>query len=116
MKFVALVAIVGEEREEEAIKIAKEAGAGAVTILRGRNLGLKEKKIFFGLTLEESVSLLLFILPRKISMRVMKELKEGMDIQSDENSSLAFTVPLGHIAGLNIEELHKFENEIKQIL
>ncbi len=116
MKFVALVAIVGEEREEKAIKIAKEAGAGAVTILRGRNLGLKEKKIFFGLTLEESVSLLLFILPRKISMRVMKELKEGMDIQSDENSSLAFTVPLGHIAGLNIEELHKFENEIKQIL
>ncbi len=116
MKFVALVAIVGEEREEEVIKIAKEAGAGAVTILRGRNLGLKEKKIFFGLTLEESVSLLLFILPRKISMRVMKELKEGMDIQSDENSSLAFTVPLGHIAGLNIEELHKFENEIKQIL
>ncbi len=116
MKFVALVAIVGEEREEEAIKIAKEAGAGAVTILRGRNLGLKEKKIFFGLTLEENVSLLLFILPRKISMRIMKELKEGMDMQSDDNSSLAFTVPLGHVAGLNIEELHKFENEIKQIL
>ncbi|WP_457593894.1 transcriptional regulator [Hydrogenimonas sp.] len=116
MKFVALVAVVGEEREEEAIRIAKEAGAGAVTILRGRNLGLKEKKIFFGLTLEENVSLLLFILPRKISVRVMKKLKEEMDMQNDENSALAFTVPLSHVAGLNIEELHKFENEIKQIL
>ncbi len=116
MKFVALVAIVGEEREEEAIKIAKEAGAGAVTIMRGRSLGLEEKKIFFGLTLEESVSILLFILPHKISMRVLKALKDGMDMQSDENSSLAFTIPLGHVAGLNIEELHKFESEIKEIL
>ena len=116
MKFVVLVAIVPEEREEEAVKTAKESGAGAVTIIRGRNLGLKEKKIFFGLTLEESVSMLLFILPRKISMRVMKALKEEMDMQNDENSSLAFTIPVSHVAGLNIEELHKFENEIKEIL
>ncbi len=116
MKFVALVAIVAEEREEEAIKIAKESGAGAVTVLRGRNIGLKEKKIFFGLTLEENVSVLLFILPRKISMRVMKRLKEEMDMQSEDNGSIAFTVPLSHVAGLNIEELHKFENEIKEIL
>ena len=116
MKFVALVAIVPEEREEEAIELAKKAGAGAVTIIRGRNLGLKEKKIFFGLTLEENVSLLLFVLPRRISMRVLKALVDGMDMQSDKNSSLAFTVPVGHVAGLNIEELHKFEDEVRNLL
>ncbi|BDY13696.1 transcriptional regulator [Hydrogenimonas cancrithermarum] len=116
MKFVALVAIVPEEREEEAVGLAKNAGAGAVTILRGRNLGLKEKKIFFGLTLEENVSLLLFVLPRRISMRVLKALVNEMDMQNDENSSLAFTVPVGHVAGLNIEVLHKFEDEIKNLL
>ncbi len=116
MKFVALVAIVGEENEERAIKAAKDAGAGAVTIIKGRNLGLKEKKIFFGLTLEENVSLLIFILPRKISLIVMKRLRESLDIDNDENSSLAFTIPLGHVAGLNVEELHKFENKIKNIL
>jgi hypothetical protein len=116
MKFVALVAIVGEEKEEEAIAMAKEAGAGAVTILKGRNLGLKEKKIFFGLTLEENVSLLLFILPRKISLVIMKRLRKGLDIDNNENSSLIFTLPIGHVAGLNIQELHKFENEIKNVL
>ncbi|HIQ51590.1 MAG TPA: transcriptional regulator [Nautiliaceae bacterium] len=116
MKFVALVAIVPEEREEEAIEIAKKAGAGSVTIIRGRNLGLKEKKIFFGLTLEENISLLLFVLPRKISIRVLRALVDGMNIQSDENSSLAFTVPIEHVAGLNIEELHKFESEIRNLL
>jgi len=116
VKFVALVAIVGEENEQRAITIAKDAGAGAVTIVKGRNLGLKEKKIFFGLTLEENVSLLIFILPRKISLIVMKRLREALDIDNDENSSLAFTLPLGHVAGLNIQELHKFENRIKNIL
>ncbi|WP_456322661.1 transcriptional regulator [Hydrogenimonas sp.] len=113
MKFVALIAIIPQEREEEGISLAKEAGAGAVTIVKGRNLGLEEKKIFFGLTLEESVSLLLFVLPRRLSMRVLKTLVDAMDMQNEENSSLAFTVPLGHVAGLNIQELHKFEEEIK---
>ncbi len=116
MKFVALVAIVAEEQEEEAIKMAKEAGAGAVTILKGRNLGLKEKKIFFGLTLEENISLLLFVLPRKISLLVLKKLRKGLDIDNAQNSSLIFTLPLGHVAGLNIEELHQFENKIKTVL
>jgi hypothetical protein len=116
MKFVALVAIIPEEREEEGVTLAKEAGAGAVTIIRGRNLGLKEKKIFFGLTLEENVSLLLFLLPRRLSMRVLKTLVTAMDMQNEENSSVAFTVPLGHLAGLNIEELHKFEHEIENLL
>ena len=116
MKFVALIAVVPEEQEQKAITTAKEAGAGAVTILRGRNLGLKEKKIFFGLTLEENVSLLLFILPRRISMSIMKALRKGLDIDNTDNSSLIFTLPLGHVTGLNMQELHKFENEIKNTL
>ncbi len=116
MKFVALVAIVGEEREEEAIAMAKEAGAGAVTILKGRNLGLREKKIFFGLTLEENISMLVFILPTRVSMSVMKRLRRGLDIDSSENSSIIFTLPLSHVAGLNIEELQQFEDTIKKIL
>ena len=68
MKFVALVAIIPQEFEEKGIKTAKDAGAGAVTIISGRNIGLKEKKIFFGVTLEESMSILLFILPKKLSL------------------------------------------------
>ncbi|WP_300361042.1 transcriptional regulator [Hydrogenimonas sp.] len=116
MKFVALVAVVPEEREEEAIEVAKNAGAGAVTILHGRSLGLKEKKIFFGLTLEENVTVLHFILPGRLSLRVMKALTRALDIESDENSSVIYTMPLGHVAGLNVEELHKFENEVKNLL
>ena len=116
MKFTALVAVIQDTDEEEAIKVAKEAGAGSVTILHGKNIGLKEKKVFFGLTLEENVSALFFILPRKLSMKVMRALRERFDLDNHENSGYAFTIPLSHVAGLDTEELHTFEDNIKTMI
>jgi len=60
MQFIILATIVPDAKEEETIEIAKKAGAGSVTILHGKNIGLEEKKVFFGLTLEENVSVLYF--------------------------------------------------------
>jgi len=113
MKFTALITIIQDSDEEEAIKVAKEAGAGSVTIIHGKNIGLKEKKVFFGLTLEENISVLLFILPLRSSMKVMKALRVSFDLDNPENSGVAFTFPLSHVAGLNTEELHKFEENVK---
>ena len=113
MKFIALIAVIQDKDEEEAIKVAKEAGAGSVTIIHGKNIGLEEKKVFFGLTLEENVSVLLFVLPRRLSMKVMKALRKTFDLDNHENSGLAFTLPLSHVAGLDTQELHKFEDNIK---
>jgi len=116
MKFVALVAIIPDRDEERAIEIAKEAGAGAVNIIHGKNIGLAEKKIFFGLTLEENVTILLFVLPKRLSMKVMRVLRKEFNLDSHDNNSLIFTISLSHVAGLNIDELHKFEKDIKHIL
>ncbi len=116
MKFTALVTVIPDKDEEEAIKIAKEAGAGSVTIMHGKNIGLEEKKVFFGLTLEENVSVLLFIMPRRVSMKVMKAIRESFDLDNPENSGLAFTIPLSHVAGLDTQELHQFEHSIRHML
>ena len=116
MQFVALVAVIQDKEEEKAIKVAKEAGAGSVTILHGKTIGLEEKKVFFGLTLEENVSVLLFILPRRLSMKVMKALRASFNLDDHENSGFAFTIPLSHVAGLDIDELHKFEDNIKTMI
>ena len=116
MKFSALVIMVEDKREEEAINVAKEAGAGSVTILHGRNMGLKEKKVFFGLTLEGNVSVLLFVLPVRVSLKVLRAVKATCDLDDPENCSLAFTMPLSHVVGLDIEELHKFKDDISHLL
>ncbi len=116
MKFTALVAIIEDKDEEAAIDVAKEAGAGGVTIIHGKNIGLEEKKVFFGLTLEENVSVLLFVLPRKLSMKVMKAIRAKFDLDNSQNGGLVFTLPLSHVAGLDTKELHKFEDDIKSMI
>ena len=116
MKFTALVAIIDNKDEEAAIETAKEAGAGSVTILQGKSIGLEEKKVFFGLTLEENVSVLLFVMPRKLSLQVMRSLRSKFDLDNPDNVGLAFTMPLSHVAGLDTKELHKFEHDIKSMI
>jgi hypothetical protein len=116
MKFTALVAFIKSEEEEEAIKFAKEEGAGSVTIISGKTIGLEEKKIFFGLTLEENVSILIFILPIRLSRKVMRSLRGSLDLDNIENRGLIFSIPLSHVAGLDFKELQNFEDNIKTML
>ena len=116
MKFTALIVVIQNTDEEKAIDVAKDAGAGSVTILNGKSIGLEEKKVFFGLTLEENVVALLFVLPRKLSMKVMKALRVKLDIDNPKTFGYAFTLPVSHIAGLDTDELHHFENDIKSLI
>ncbi|NPA53495.1 MAG: transcriptional regulator [Aquificae bacterium] len=115
MKFSVLVAIVSEELEDKAIDVAKQAGAGGVTILHGTGIGLKEKKIFFGLTYEGRESILVFVLERKLSLEVLKALNKELELEKEDHG-LAFVLPIEHLAGINREEILKFQEKLKEEL
>ncbi len=112
MKFSVLVAILAEDLEEKAIDIAKEAGAGGVTLLDGRGIGAKEKKTFFGLTYEGAQVVLICVLEKKLSLAVMKALTRGLDL-TQHSKGVVFTLPLDHIAGIDTRQLESFEQHIK---
>lgn len=117
MQFEALVAIVTAENEELALDIAKEAGAGSATVLKGKNLGLKEEKVFFGLTFEEDVSILLFILPRKLTLNILKALRDKLDLDNKEKpNGIVMSMPITHLTGIDTDEIKLFEDEIIDIL
>ncbi len=115
MKFSALVAILAEEMEEKAIASARNAGAGGVTILNGRGIGAEEKKTFFGLTFEGSQSVLIFVLERKLSVGVLKALTKDLDLASHAKG-VVFTLPLEHIAGIDMKQIRKFEERVRDEL
>ncbi|SEP95749.1 hypothetical protein SAMN05421693_11229 [Ectothiorhodospira magna] len=115
MKFAVLVAIVADELEEKAIDVAKQAGAGGVTMLDARGVGAKEKKTFFGLTYEGSQSVLICVLEKKLSLRVMKALTIELEL-ARHSKGVVFTVPLDHIAGIDTRQLERFEAQIKDDL
>lgn len=113
MKFSLVIAIVSESLEDRAIDVAKANGAGGVTVFKGRGMGLNEKKTFFGLTYERSESVLLFILEKRMSVKVMKALTQELQLEAHGNG-IVFTIPIDHLAGIPSSQLELFEQQIKQ--
>jgi nitrogen regulatory protein PII len=112
VKFSVLVAILAEDLEDQAIDVAKESGAGGVTILDARGIGAQEKKTFFGLTYEGSQSVLVFVLEKKLSLAVMKNLTRELDLKTNSRG-VVFTIPLEHIAGIDMGQITLFEEKLK---
>lgn len=112
MKFATLIAILPEGLEAKAIDVAKQAGAGGVTVVDARGIAAEHKRTFWGLTYEGSQSVLLFVLERKLSVQVLKALAEALGLK-EGSKGVVFTVPLEHIAGLAIGQIERFEERIK---
>ena len=110
MKFSILVGIVPDEVEDKVIDTARKDGAGGVTILNGRGIGFKQKKTFFGLTFEGAQSVLIFMLEHRLSIKILKALKKEEGL----GDSMFFTVPISHLTGINMDQLHQFEEDVKK--
>ncbi len=112
MKFSVLAVIVAEEMEQQAIDIAKEAGAGTVTLLDARGITSEEKKTFFGLTYEGSQSVLLYVLEKKLSLQALKALTRELNLD-DNPRGIAFTCPLEHLGGIDTRDVDQFAKHIE---
>lgn len=112
MKFSVLVAILAEEMEDQAIDVAREAGAGSVTLLDARGLTADDKKTFFGLTYEGAQSVLVLVLEKKLSLKVLKALTRELDLDNNPRG-IAFTVPLEHLGGIDTRDVDQFSKHIE---
>ena len=112
MKFSVLVAILAEEMEDKAIDIARETGAGSVTLLNARGITSDVKKTFFGLTYEGAQSVLLFVLEKKLSLQVLKALIRELELESNPRG-IAFTVPLEHLGGIDTRDVDQFTKHLE---
>lgn len=113
MRFALLVAIVEQSIEDKAIDIAKANGAGGVTSLTGKGIGLNEKKTFFGLIYERSESILLFVLEKRTSVKVMKALKNELKLET-EHKGIVMSLPIEHLAGIPMDQIEAFANRLKE--
>lgn len=116
MKFSALVAIVPEELEQECVDKARDCGAGGITILPGRGISNSARKTFFGLTYDGSQSVLLMVLEKGLALDVLKSLQKIVMPTPEDSRGLLFTVPLEHIGGIDMTQVEKFEQHLKDSL
>ncbi|MED5466760.1 MAG: transcriptional regulator [Pseudomonadota bacterium] len=116
MKFSALVAIVPEDLEQECIDAARDCGAGGITVMSGRGISNTAKKTFFGLTYDGSQSVLLMVLEKGLSLDVLKAVQKVIMPDAKDSQGMIFTVPLEHLGGIDMAQVEKFEQHLKDSL
>lgn len=116
MKFSVLVGIVPENLEQECIDAAREAGAGGITVLTGRGISNQTRKTFFGLTYDGSQSILIMVLEKSLSLDILKTIQKVIVPEDGDSQGLVFTVPLEHLAGIDMSQYEKFEQHLKENL
>jgi hypothetical protein len=113
MKFVVVVAITPEELEDEAVTRAQAEGAAGVTVLSGKGLGAAARKTFFGLTFEGSQSVLVMVVARHVALGILKAMRDLL-VEGEDSKGLAFSLPVEHVAGLNMEQLMTFDKHLNR--
>ena len=113
MKFSVLVAIVPENQEQDCIDAARDLGAGGITVMSGRGISNTAKKTFFGLTYDGSQSVLLMVLEKGLSLDILKALQKVVSPDPTDSQGLIFTLPLEHIGGIDMAQVEKFEQHLK---
>ncbi len=116
MKFSALVAIVPEDQEQDCIDAARDLGAGGITVVSGRGISNTAKKTFFGMTYDGSQSVLLMVLEKGLSLEVLKMIQTIIMPDHKDSKGLVFTLPLEHLGGIDLSQVEKFEQHLKDSL
>ena len=116
MKFSVLVAIVPEDQEQDCVNAARDLGAGGITVIPGRGISNTAKKTFFGLTYDGSQSVLLMVLEKGLSLDILKVIQKILMPDHNDSRGLVFTLPLEHPGGIDMSQVAKFEQHLKDSL
>jgi len=103
LAFAAVIAMVPEDKKEDAILAAQEVGAGGVTILSAEGAGLHNMANIYRALTTTSDACLLFIVPESLSAKVVNSINSKMHL-STIGAGLVFSMPISHMRGVSIAE------------
>jgi len=103
VQFSAVHVIVPQEKEEEALMAAKDAGANGVTIMHAHGMGLDKMENFYNrLHSGETDSNLMFITPTKNVESIIKKIMDEMDLIG-EGAGITYSYPISNLKGATLK-------------
>lgn len=106
MEASLLVAVVADELEEQALRIAREEGARGVTILPGHGEGFPEHVTFYGLTYRGVEKIILWVLDETTAERIAARLNDELELTRPWQG-LAFALPVSETGGIDPAAIHE---------
>jgi len=114
MNFSAVVVIVPQDKKEDAIQAAHQAGATGVTHFNAYGMGLSEMDNIYRISPEANDEVLLFILPESLVNKVLESIIHSLHITST-GDGIAFAMPISHMKGISLRQEVTFEEEISNL-
>lgn len=111
MKFKIIFASVKTDKTDPVVDAAKEAGATGATIIPGRGTGIHEAHTFFGMSLEDTTDIVLFLLEEHIVRPVLAAIKTAGEFDKP-GTGIAFVLPVEEVVGLE-SQIERFKQEVR---
>lgn len=101
MKFKLIMALVADERTDDILKAAREAGATGASVITGcRGEGLEPGKTFLGLDLSGQRDLLMFLVAEELSRDILETIMAVGQFDEKPGSGIAFQLAIEDAVGL----------------
>lgn len=101
MHFKLIIALVEDDKTDDVMKAARDAGAtGATVINHARGEGLKQSKTFFGLSLETQRDMLLFLVEEHMSRKILENIAEVGEFDAKPGTGIAFQIDVEDAVGV----------------
>ncbi|MBS3965108.1 MAG: P-II family nitrogen regulator [Methylomonas sp.] len=116
MRFKLIIAFVDETKTDQVLDAARKSGAkGATVINHARGEGIEQAKTFFGLTLDVSRDVLLFLVEEHLSRYILEKIAKVGEFDTTSGTGIAFKIDVEDAIGVmhQVKELtQELEDEI----
>lgn len=99
MDYEVIFAIVNSGYAEDAMEVARKAGARGGTIINARGVVNETAASFFGITLHSEKEIVMIVAPRDIKDDILNSIYKEMGMDKKAHG-IAFSLPVSDTAGL----------------
>ena len=114
MHFKLIIAFVEDEKTDDVMHAAREAGATGCTVINSaRGEGLRASKSFFGLTLSTQRDVILLLVEQHLSRHILEHIGEVGEFDEKPGTGIAVVIDVEDAVGVahQVEELTEIVEE-----
>ena len=101
MHFKLIVVFVEDNKTEDIMEAAREAGATGCTVINNaRGEGIEEKHTFFGLTLASQRDVLLLLVEQHLSRHILEHIGEVGEFDAKPGTGIAVVIDVEDAVGV----------------
>jgi nitrogen regulatory protein PII len=116
MHFKLIIALVEDQKTNDILDAAREAGATGATVLNQvRGEGIQAAKTFFGLNLETQRDMLMFLVEEHMSREIMESIAAIGKFDDGPGTGIAFQLDVEDAVGVN-QQIRKLSEVVEEKL